>query len=516
MKRRRLLLGGIVVVFLGTFFCSATHAQVARPAGTLKMAIHWSNSADWLDPATAAGNVMSPNLVLYLIHDALMKPMPEGTYTPSLAESWSISPDGKTFEFKLRRGVKFHNGDALTAEDVVFSFWRYKSAQAKFIHNKTEKVEAVNPHLVRISFKEPFPDFLDYLLPGAITIGWIVPKNYVEKVGDAEYRKRPIGCGPYRLVEFAPGVKLVAEAFEGYWRKMPHIKTMEFYSIIEPATRLAMIKRGEVDIASNMQGVLYWEVKKDPKLRLLPILSPAAQTVYIASQWDPKSPWSDPRVRKAASLAIDRKTLADVHMPGASPIGSIGLESDPLAVNFPPDPYDPEKAKKLLAEAGYPKGVQGGKFYPQESGFWPMGEQVANYWKAVGIDVNTELFDRPAWWANRQGGKMKGSVFTEPMNAPTIGGRLAYLFGPGSYGNYPDLQTLWDKYQKEVSLSARKDLITRIQELVYERTMWIPLISTVSPNAVGPRVKGNPFKVQPPKSFRVWFPVPFEDIELEK
>jgi ABC-type transport system substrate-binding protein len=96
--------------------------------------------------------------------------IPEGTFTPNLAESWAISPDTKVYEFKLRNGVKFHNGDTLTAEDVVFSFWRYKAAQAKLIHEKVEKVEGVNPHLVRIRFKEPFPDFLEYLMPGAFNM----------------------------------------------------------------------------------------------------------------------------------------------------------------------------------------------------------------------------------------------------------------------------------------------------------------------------------------------------------
>ena len=163
----------------------------------------------------------------------LVKVMPEGLYTPSLAESWTVSPDAKVFEFKLRKGVKFHNGDAMTAEDVIFSFWRYKGGNAKMIHGKTEKVEAVNPYLVRFQFKESFPDFLDYFLAGGGTIGWVVPKKYVEKVGDAGFKKHPIGCGPYKFVEFVPGVKFVGEAFEEYWRKVPQIKRMEFYTIPE-------------------------------------------------------------------------------------------------------------------------------------------------------------------------------------------------------------------------------------------------------------------------------------------
>ena len=274
--------------------------------------------------------------------------------------------------------------------------------------------------------------------------------------------------------------------------------------------RGARVRRGETDIAINMTDVFYEDVKKDPKLRLYTPTSPVTWLVYMAAQWDPKSPWSDPRVRKAASLAIDREMLIKLHAPGSNPIGSLGLQGDPLAKHFPADPYDPERAKRLLAEAGYPKGFHGGPCYPYEGQLWPMGEMVANYWKAVGITVDTVLLDRPAWSANRGGGKMKGATFTDPLYPPTIGGRLSYLFGTTSYGNYPDIQALWDRYSKAIDPEVRKDLIADIQRLIHERTMFIPLRSGVTPTAVGPRVKGNPFKIQP----LLWWSCPFEDMEL--
>lgn len=498
-----------ILVLGGILPSGAGDARAAAPSGVLKEGIHWGLSADWLDPATCIHTVTG-HLPLYFLHDALIKAMPEGTFTPSLAESYTISPDSKVYEFKLRKNVKFHNGDTMTAEDVIFSFWRYKAAQAKTIHDKTEKVEAVNPYLVRIQFKEPFPDFLEYLVPGVTTIGWIVPKKYVEKVGDAGFKKHPIGAGPYKFVEFVAGQRLVGEAFEQYWRKTPQVKRIEFHIISEPATRLAMVKRGEMDVATLMQGVFYEDVKKDPKLRLLAPLSPTRWLVYITSQWDPKSPWADPRVRKAASLAIDRKTLADIHMPGCDPIGDLALDGDATALHSPADSYDPAAARKLLAEAGYPKGLQGGKFYPYEGGYWPYGEQIANYWKAVGINMDTTLLDRPAWMAMREGGKMKGGLFIDLASAPTISGRLSYLFGTTSYGNDPDIKALWDRFQKESSAKVRKEILADVQKKIQERTMFIPLTSTNSPAAFGPKVKGNPYKIQP----LIWFTAPFEDIEL--
>ena len=208
----------------------------------------------------------SPALTpLLLFHDALLKAMPDGAYTPCLAESWTNSPDFKIYEFKLRKGVKFHSGDAMTADDVVFSWNRYKSSEAKFMHDKAAKVEAVNPLLVRFSFKEPFPDFLDYAVPGGPTIFWIVPKKYVEKVGEAGFKKNPVGCGPYKFVEFTAGVRVVGEAFEEYWRKVPNVKRIELLIISEPATRLAMVKRGEVDASHVDAGHLLRGCKKRPE-----------------------------------------------------------------------------------------------------------------------------------------------------------------------------------------------------------------------------------------------------------
>ena len=511
MSGKRWMLRVIIIMTAAVMFLTIPSHIQAKPEGVLKQAIHWSISADWLDPATAGFSIFA-HLPVYLFHDALVKAMPQGFYAPSIAESWNVSPDAKVYEFRLRQGVKFHNGDAVTAEDVVFSFWRYKAAQAKAIHSRTEKVEAVNPYLVRIRFKDSFPDFMEYFIVGGSSLAWIAPKNYIEKVGDAGFKKNPVGCGPYKFVEFIPGVRLVGEAFEQYWRKVPNIRRMEFHTVSEPGTRLAMVKRGEADIATLMQGVFYQDAKKSPNLRLLSSLSPTRHIVYFTTQWDPRSPWSDPRVRLAASLAIDRQTLADVHSPGGAPVGSIGTEGDPMAVNFPAHPYDPAQARKLLAEAGYPNGFHGGKYYPFQGGYWAHGEQIANYWKAVGISVDTVLLDRPALSALREGRKMAGHVFIESSISPTIGGRLSWLLGAGSYGSYPDIQALWLEYNKAIDPKVRKDLIGRIQKLIYDKVLWIPLTTVNSPAACGLRVKGDPYKIQP----TIWFTAPFEDVELEK
>src|SRR5215470_7955926 len=200
----------------------AAPAAAARE-GTLTWGLHVTLAAKWLDPADTEAFV-NPFMVLYAIHDALVKPMPAGDSTPSLAESWTMSKDGLTYEFVLRKGVKFHNGDPLTAEDVKFSFERYKGAAAMLLKDKVREVQIVDPGRVRFHLKEPWPDFMTFYGTSATGAAWIVPKKYVEKVGDDGFLKAPVGAGPYRVVSFSPGVELVMEAYEGYWRKVPAVK----------------------------------------------------------------------------------------------------------------------------------------------------------------------------------------------------------------------------------------------------------------------------------------------------
>jgi peptide/nickel transport system substrate-binding protein len=256
MKRSTsdLFLGLTVAAILAVPYFTATQGYAQPPRGVMKGAIHHNLSADWLHPSITSFSttVYAP---LYMFHDALLKPMPGSLYDPCLAESWTHSPDYKVFEFKLRKGVKFHYGEEVTAEDVIFTFQTYKAGAAKLFRDRIEKLEAVNPYLFRVTFKVPFLDFLDQLLPGTNTIAWIVPKKYIEKVGDAEFKKHPIGCGPYQFVEFTAGQRVVGEAFEGFWRKVPKVKRLEIYSVTEMSTRYAMANRGELDWAVSLVDV---------------------------------------------------------------------------------------------------------------------------------------------------------------------------------------------------------------------------------------------------------------------
>jgi len=154
---------------------------------------------------------ITPFGILYALHDALVRPLPGQKMGNSLAESWSESPDGLTYEFKLRRGLKFHNGEPVTADDVKFSFERYKGAGAKELNLHVRQVEMIDPLTVRFVLKEPWPDFMTFYGTTATAAGIVVPKKYLTRVGDDGFRKQPIGAGPYKFVSHTPGVEVVLE-----------------------------------------------------------------------------------------------------------------------------------------------------------------------------------------------------------------------------------------------------------------------------------------------------------------
>src|SRR5213082_2560676 len=217
----------------------------AAPEGQMTWAVHISLAPTWFDPAETSG-IITPFMVLYALHDAMVKPMPGQPLAPSLAEYWTAAEDGLSYEFVLRKGVLFHNGEPVTAEDVKFSFERYRGASHQMMKSRVDAVETPDPRHVRFKFKQPWPDFLTFY-GSATGAGWIVPKKYVEKVGEDGFKKAPIGAGPYKFVSFNPGVELTLEAFEGYWRKVPSIKRIVIKSLPDETTRAAALKRGEVD-----------------------------------------------------------------------------------------------------------------------------------------------------------------------------------------------------------------------------------------------------------------------------
>src|SRR5213593_2843173 len=165
-------------------------ASQPKPEGEMRWALYVTLSPVWFDPGEVVGQINS-FWVLYAMHDALVKPMPGNLMTPSLAESWTVSADQRVYEFKLREGLKFHNGDLFTAEDVKFSFHRTKGT--RILKEKVREITVVDPYRVRFALHEPFPDFMAFYGTLTTGAGWVVPRKYVEKVGDEGFKRQPIG-----------------------------------------------------------------------------------------------------------------------------------------------------------------------------------------------------------------------------------------------------------------------------------------------------------------------------------
>ena len=482
-----------------------------RPGAEAVMAWPLTIAPTWFDPATAPPQI-TPFGMLYALHDALVRPLPGQKMGNSLAESWTESPDGLRYEFKLRHGLKFHNGDAVTADDVKFSFERYKGAGAKELNLRVRQVEIIDPLTVRFVLKEPWPDFMTFYGTTATAAGIVVPKKYLTQVGDDALRKHPIGAGPYKFVSHTPGVEVVLEANPDYWRRVPTVKRLVMKSVPEATTRIAMLKKGEADMAFLLEGPNAETLLRDARFALVATRHASAMWIEFAEQWDPKSPWHDRRVRLAVNHALDRNTISETACLGYCP--SAGVIVPPVmdyALLVEPPRYDPQRAKQLLAEAGYPKGFDAGEFTPIPA-LWTAGEAAANYLNVVGIRTKLRRMEQAAFYTAWQEKKLRGLFLTAAGNSGNAATRVeAFIYSKGSYayGGYPDIDELFQQQARERDPAKREALLHRIQQLTIDRVMFAPIWNTRVVIGVGPRVADHTINLVP---MSIW--PSYEDMQL--
>ena len=336
-------------------------------------------------------------------------------------------------------------------------------------------------------------------------------------MGDDGFRKHPIGLGPYKFVSHTPGVELVVEAYEEYWRKMPHVKRLTLKSVVDASTRMAMLKKGEIDVAYYLDAAHAEEVKRDPKLRLAfsgGIGNSALH--FLEGQWDPKSPWHDRRVRLAANYAIDRQAISEAETLGASiPTGSIIPREFEFALPIEPYPYDPVKAKQLLTEAGYPNGFDAGDLSPRSTLFRPRGDggqlsgsgghsDQAAHDGARGVSGGAErqAITRPG---DHLAARRYGNAATRIEEAVVSTGTFAW-------GGYPDIDELFRQQDVETDRSKREAILHQIQQLMHERAMFAPIFVFVWPSGIGPRVEESGLWLIKPYPWAA----PYEEVRLRK
>jgi peptide/nickel transport system substrate-binding protein len=500
------------LIFVAVPWVMAPSVAPAAPSGQVVMAWHVTLAPSWFDPSTAPPQI-TPFGLLYALHDALVRPYPGTKMGPSLAESWKEGPDGKMYEFKLRSGLKFHNGDPVSTEDVKFSFERYKGAGAKILQERVREVEIVNPLVVRFHLKEPWPDFMTFFGTTATAAGIVVPKKYLTQVGDDAFKKHPIGAGPYKFVSHKPGIEVVLEANTGYWRRVPVVKTLVMRSVPDANTRAVMLKSGDADIAVALDGVDAEDIKRDPRFQIVPSKHASIFWVEFTEQWDPKSPWHDRRLRLAANLALDRPRINEAACLGfCPPAGVIVPRVMEFALQVEPPPYDPQRAKQLLAEAGYPNGLEAGEF-AAIPGFPTVADSVLNYLNAAGIRLKMRAMERAAFYASWQEKKLRGLFMTAVGNSGNAASRVESFIqskGAYAYGGYPDIDDLFQQQARERDPKKREALLFKIQQLTIDRVMFAPVMDLRVLMGVGPRVAKHTIT-------EVWMsPFPsYEDMELK-
>src|SRR5215467_6934152 len=505
------VLGLLLLTALAIVVAPARAAEPA-PTGQAVMAWHVTIAPSWFDPSTAPPQI-TPFGMLYAIHDALVRPYPGQKMGPSLAESWQESPDGKTYEFRLRPGLKFHNGDPVTTEDVKFSFDRYRGAAAKVLQEHVDQVEIVDPLVVRFHLKAPWPDFMTFYGTTASAAGIVVPKDYLTRVGDDGFKKHPIGAGPYKFVSQKPGVEVELEANPDYWRRVPNVKTLVMKSVPEATTRAVMLKTGEVDISIVLDGPDAEAIQHTPGMQLVSSKHASIFWIEFTEQWDPKSPWHDIRLREAVNYALDRQRINEAACLGfCPPAGVIVPRVMDFALQVEPTPYDPKKAKQLLAEAGYPNGLDAGEF-TAIPGFPTVGEAALNYLNAVGIRVKMRPMERAAFYAAWREKKLHGLFMTAVGNSGNAASRVAEFIsskGAYAYGGYPDIDDLAQMQAGERDVKKREAMLHRIQQMTIDRAMFAPIMDLRALMGVGPKMADHTINLVP---MTVW--PSYEDMKIK-
>jgi peptide/nickel transport system substrate-binding protein len=308
-------------------------------------------------------------------------------------------------------------------------------------------------------------------------------------------------------------VEVVLEASTTHWRRVPAVKRLVMKSVPDGNTRVAMLKKGEADVAYALDGQEAEDVRRDPRLQLLSSRHASIFWIEFAEQWDPKSPWADKRLRLAVTHSLDRKAINEAACLGfCPPAGVIVPRVMDFALQVEPPAYDPARSKKLLAEAGYPNGFDAGELVPIPP-FFTAAESVVNYLNAVGIRTKMRPVERATFYLQWREKKLRGIFLTASGNAGNAASRVEtfmYTKGAYAYGGYPDLDDLFLQQARERDPKKREALLHRIQQISIDRVMFAPVMDFRALMAVGPRVADHAINLVPMTPFPS-----YEDMKLK-
>ena len=491
IRRKYSLIFAIAILIILAVFLVPGHAK-QPPKGHVVYAHSSTFYQIGGDPATHAAGFPILNQTM---HDNLVQKDIEQKLLPALATRWSVAPDWSYIDFYLRDDVKFHNGAPVTPEDIKYSIETHMRPELKWVlgtafRHRLGKIEVRSPTKLRLNLKDAFPGLWGRLWWGT----GVFPKAYREKLGDQGFAENPVGAGPFKWAnDWKQDVYFRVEAVPDHYRKPPEIDSLTILYVQEHSTRLAMLKAGEADII-ELIGPLIPQVDSDPELRVLLNKHTYGTTIAFTDLAfpDKPSPFHDIRVREAASLAIDRKTICEKILFGtADPYGGvltpITLGYDPKDVV--PDPYDPERAKALLAQAGYPDGFEtiihataGSKYYL---------EAIAANLTDIGINASVKVWERGAYFDAWRNKRLPGIVSSGAWhNAERWSGLADHWYSPAMwcYHSTPEIDKAIDEGMYAITDQETADAGRKIQALIKKSRIKAILWSSHQAFGVGPRI----------------------------
>lgn len=435
------------------------------------------------DPANYSDRVTET--VLRNMFDGLVTRTPDGRIVPEIAESWK-NPSPAVWEFIIRKGITFHNGDPLTADDVKFTFERIitenaidgKTAIRKGLINTLQKVEKVDDYMVRFHLISPWPILLQ-MLPHQ----QIVPKKYLESVGTKGFVAKPIGAGPFKFVGGKLDERIVMERYDKYYGGSPDIKPVGpprlkrvlFEVIPETATRIAALQAGKVHIIQGVPPHMVETLKKDPNVQVKTAHSTRAHMFDLNVT---QVPFTDIRVRRAMNHAVNIDIIIDKILGGfatrmAGPLLPHGYYVDP---NIKPYKHDPALAKKLLAEAGYAKGFP--LVIDTIDTYKEVCEAAAQQFRAVGLEASVRTWDWGVLRPLAMNGERKmlfqswGNSTLHPYDLLNPKLMTKDRSNYAQYSN-PEIDDLLKKGGVESNPEKAKAIYSKAQEIIYNDAPWV-------------------------------------------
>lgn len=462
--------------------------KVVTPTPVAKDTLIWAMSVQPINLDPSLQSSIADYSTYAQIYDSLLWRDNEEQFQPLLAKSWEQIDDA-TWEIKLEQGVKFHNGEELTADVVRYTIERILNpdlASQQFIwHSMTDSVEVIDDYTLRLHYKEPFPASL---VGQQLWRTFPVPPALLEAEGDEYLISSPVGTGPYKFVEMVKDDYVKLERFDDYWGPAPAYQYITIRTIPDATTRAAALLSGEVDIVHGLSLTEAPLVEKSPNTRVESVPGGRIAMIQFALlEGEPTNVEAlrDKRVRQALAHAIDVENEIIPLMEGyGAPVGTMVCPTcfgyDPRFAD--PIPYDPEKAKELLAEAGYPDGFS--LTFGTPSGGRPMDKQVAEVacaaWSRIGIDCQLQPMESTAFtvgWKEHTLGfdALNLNLLSQSWDAD---GMLYRRFKEGMIMTYyvePELNELVEQARSVADSDERQALYNRAQEIVRDHVPVIPL-----------------------------------------